>query len=295
MVTLDLAEDMELENVKALCEYDLKIPASKMVISANGQALTDDKKSLASSGLKRWYHVPADVFSETSDLFLVFLYHSLFFSGDVVLVSMSGPAPSARPAPTATGQTPSKMPKIDFSRFVLSILYFHPSIDWLIVCLIDQLYEWMIDWLIGGLIDPLMDRLIDWFDSIRVPGASGASTSRQDTSSRPPAGASAELSQAQQFLEATRREIEADPEAMERLGKSSPELLDLVMKNDAAGLLEFSKKQRLEQARKLQVLYTNPDSLEAQQLIQEQIRAQAIQVCRIIRSHSSGSIDWLID
>ena len=159
------------------------------------------------SGLKDGITFLLTFFSETSDLFLVFLYHSLFFSGDVVLVSMSGPAPSARPAPTVTGQTPSKMPKIDFSRFVLSSLHLHPSIDWLFVWLIKWMIDWSIDW------------LIDWFDSIRVPGASGASTSRQDTSSRPPAGASAELSQAQQFLEATRREIEADPEAMERLGK----------------------------------------------------------------------------
>ncbi|OQV23903.1 Protein DDI1-like protein 2 [Hypsibius exemplaris] len=217
MVTLDLAEDMELENVKALCEYDLKIPAINMVISVNGQALTDDKKTLTAVGLK---------------------------DGDVVLVlpaisnRPAAAAASPRPQPAAGGggggPTPSKIPKIDFSTISVAP---------------------------GG--------------TSRPSGSRQAQSSVAGTSGQ--AAAAAELRQAQLYAEQTRSQLESDPDAMEKITKESPELLAAILKADGSAVLEYLKKQRLEAARKMQMLYSNPDSAEAQQLMLEQIRQQAIQ------------------
>lgn len=92
--SLDLADDMEVENVKALCEMDLGMAADTMVLSLNGNDLTDSKKTLVASGLK---------------------------DGDVVLVKKNGGGGS-RPlsGPShASGGNPSKIPKIDFGSIVV--------------------------------------------------------------------------------------------------------------------------------------------------------------------------------
>ncbi|XP_037935822.1 protein DDI1 homolog 2 isoform X2 [Teleopsis dalmanni] len=49
---LEVPEDLELENFKALCAEDSGFPASLMVILFNGNVLWDDKKSLRDHGLR---------------------------------------------------------------------------------------------------------------------------------------------------------------------------------------------------------------------------------------------------
>ncbi|XP_021708965.1 protein DDI1 homolog 2 isoform X1 [Aedes aegypti] len=49
---LEVSDDMELENFKALCEIESGFPASEIVISFNGQPLLDDKKTLTQLGIK---------------------------------------------------------------------------------------------------------------------------------------------------------------------------------------------------------------------------------------------------
>lgn len=51
MFTLDVANDIELENFKALCEVESGIASSEISLSLNGQELTDDKKSLCAYGV----------------------------------------------------------------------------------------------------------------------------------------------------------------------------------------------------------------------------------------------------
>ena len=50
--TLDVSEDLELENFKALCEFEIGIPAKEIAITWNGQPLQDDKRNLSSYGIK---------------------------------------------------------------------------------------------------------------------------------------------------------------------------------------------------------------------------------------------------
>lgn len=50
--SLDVSEDLELENFKALCEYEIGISASEIAILWNGRPLHDDKRTLTSYGIK---------------------------------------------------------------------------------------------------------------------------------------------------------------------------------------------------------------------------------------------------
>lgn len=49
--TLDVSEDLELENFKVFCEVESGWPAPEIVISFNGVLLSDDKKSLKDYGV----------------------------------------------------------------------------------------------------------------------------------------------------------------------------------------------------------------------------------------------------
>lgn len=49
---LEVSDDMELENFKALCEIESGFPAAEIVISFNGQPLLDDKKTLTQLGIR---------------------------------------------------------------------------------------------------------------------------------------------------------------------------------------------------------------------------------------------------
>lgn len=51
MFTLDVSNDIELENFKALCEAESGIASSQISLSLNGQELTDDKKPLSAYGV----------------------------------------------------------------------------------------------------------------------------------------------------------------------------------------------------------------------------------------------------
>lgn len=44
--TLDVSKDLELENFKALMEFESRVPASQILLFLNGVLLQDDKKSL---------------------------------------------------------------------------------------------------------------------------------------------------------------------------------------------------------------------------------------------------------
>lgn len=48
---LEVAEDLELENFKALCEVECGFPAQEIVIAYNGRPILDDKKSLKDHGI----------------------------------------------------------------------------------------------------------------------------------------------------------------------------------------------------------------------------------------------------
>lgn len=50
--TLDVSDDLELENFKALLEFESGIQSSQIVIFHNGVPLRDDKKTLADYGIK---------------------------------------------------------------------------------------------------------------------------------------------------------------------------------------------------------------------------------------------------
>lgn len=75
--TLDVSEDLELENFKVFCEVESGFPAPEIVISFNGVLLSDEKKSLKDYGI-------AD--------------------GDVVVLQHIG----ARPRPNQAAAAPSK-------------------------------------------------------------------------------------------------------------------------------------------------------------------------------------------
>lgn len=50
--TLDVSEDLELENFKAFCEVESGFPGPEIVIVFNGRPLMDDKKSLKDLGIR---------------------------------------------------------------------------------------------------------------------------------------------------------------------------------------------------------------------------------------------------
>lgn len=49
--TLDVSEDLELENFKVFCEVESGFPSSEIIISFNGVLLSDEKKSLKDYGI----------------------------------------------------------------------------------------------------------------------------------------------------------------------------------------------------------------------------------------------------
>ena len=52
IINLDVSEDLELENLKAQCEFELGVPSSNLVLVWNGRPLRDDKKNLQAYGIK---------------------------------------------------------------------------------------------------------------------------------------------------------------------------------------------------------------------------------------------------
>lgn len=82
--SLDVSEDLELENFKALCEYEIGISAAEIAILWNGRPLHDDKRTLTSYGIK---------------------------NGDMLLLQhMRGPSQ----APNSPQQSAPAIPLIDF-------------------------------------------------------------------------------------------------------------------------------------------------------------------------------------
>ena len=49
---IEVSEELELINLKALCEQEVNIPAAEISLSHNGQPLTDDYKTLAGYSIK---------------------------------------------------------------------------------------------------------------------------------------------------------------------------------------------------------------------------------------------------
>lgn len=45
---VEVSPDLELINLKALCEQETDIPSSEMALTHNGRPLTDDSKTLSS-------------------------------------------------------------------------------------------------------------------------------------------------------------------------------------------------------------------------------------------------------
>lgn len=52
LVTIDVSEDLELENFKVLCEIETGVPALEMALFWNGRPLHDGKLTLRQYGLK---------------------------------------------------------------------------------------------------------------------------------------------------------------------------------------------------------------------------------------------------
>ena len=52
IINLDVSEDLELENLKAQCEFELGVPSSNLVLVWNGRPLQDNKKTLQGYGIK---------------------------------------------------------------------------------------------------------------------------------------------------------------------------------------------------------------------------------------------------
>ena len=50
--TIEVSEDLELENFKALCEFETGIPAREIAILWNGRPLHDGKTSLKAYGIR---------------------------------------------------------------------------------------------------------------------------------------------------------------------------------------------------------------------------------------------------
>ena len=50
--TIEVSDDIELENFKALCEFECGIPSAEISLALNGRPLQDDKKQLNEYGVK---------------------------------------------------------------------------------------------------------------------------------------------------------------------------------------------------------------------------------------------------
>lgn len=50
--TLEVSEDLELENFKAMCEYEVGIPVTEIVVMWNGRPLHDEKRTMKDYGIK---------------------------------------------------------------------------------------------------------------------------------------------------------------------------------------------------------------------------------------------------
>lgn len=51
LITIEVSEELELENLKAQCEFELSIPSTGIVLTWNGRPLQDDKKTLKEYGV----------------------------------------------------------------------------------------------------------------------------------------------------------------------------------------------------------------------------------------------------
>lgn len=49
---VEVSDDIELINLKALCEQEVNIPSSEIALTHNGQPLADEHKTLASYEIK---------------------------------------------------------------------------------------------------------------------------------------------------------------------------------------------------------------------------------------------------
>lgn len=49
---VEVSEDLELINLKALCEQEVNIPAGEISLSHNGRPLNEDSKTLANYSIK---------------------------------------------------------------------------------------------------------------------------------------------------------------------------------------------------------------------------------------------------
>ena len=85
--SLDIPEDLELENFKAFCEAESNIPAADIVIIFNGAPLTDNKKPIKDYGVK---------------------------DHDMVVLERNKPRNVSRPAANAPSSGP--IPMLDFSK-----------------------------------------------------------------------------------------------------------------------------------------------------------------------------------
>ncbi|XP_042239765.1 protein DDI1 homolog 2-like isoform X2 [Homarus americanus] len=89
IIPLEVADDLELENFKALCEMEVGIPVAEMMVLFNARQLTDNQKSLKDFGVK---------------------------DGDIIMICRTGmaqqqPAQQRRPQRSL----PSEIGQIDFS------------------------------------------------------------------------------------------------------------------------------------------------------------------------------------
>uniref|UniRef100_A0A1Q3FXE1 Putative dna damage inducible protein n=1 Tax=Culex tarsalis TaxID=7177 RepID=A0A1Q3FXE1_CULTA len=89
---LEVSDDLELENFKALCEIESGFPTTEMVISFNGQPLLDDKKTLTELGIK--------------DGDMVMLQHITQAGGQQ--------AARTRPQPAGGAAEPARLASLDF-------------------------------------------------------------------------------------------------------------------------------------------------------------------------------------
>ena len=83
--SLDIPEDLELENFKAFCEAESNIPVSDIVIIFNGVPLTDVKKPIKDYGIKE---------------------------NDMLVLERSKPIPASNPVASPSGS----VPMLDFSK-----------------------------------------------------------------------------------------------------------------------------------------------------------------------------------
>lgn len=51
LLNIEVSEDLEIENLKAQCEFELQIPSANIVLTWNGRPLHDEKKTLKAYGI----------------------------------------------------------------------------------------------------------------------------------------------------------------------------------------------------------------------------------------------------